>query len=448
MYVGEANTELTSLVRALDNLKKTSDRLLAEKPPDYKGVVEEIRQIADRLSRVAAAFPERFKESANDKAAPEPLKKYATESGPRFAEMKKQADAITDQVKKLGELKLDDLSQTLQARNSIVVLGPKDMRVLSFEQVWQTDPNVRRMVEQMADGGEIKPRFAGEQQVTSAILALTQENRPKVAFVRAGGPPLTQAGGMFGRSGPMSQVAARLREYNFDVVEKDLSGMWAMQSQMQGMPAAPEPSEEELKNAIWVVLGVPSQAAGPMGAPPSIAGKLTAHLKAGGSAMVLTSPQAEDMSPALAEYGIKVRPDALIVHEPVAGGDGAPGDMINEAQKNPYIFITNEYGKHMLAEPVRSLDMPLIAAVPVQVDEDRGRDAVGARARSDRAPAWGESNVEGGAERARREARPGHRHHRPAVRRRRGEEGRGRGARGGVRHVPLVHERHPRLPRP
>jgi len=74
---------------------------------------------------------------------------------------------------------------------------------------------------------------------------------------------------------------------------------------LQGMPAAPEPSEEELKGAIWVVLGVPSQAAGPMGAPPSIAGKLTAHLKVGGSAMVLTSPQAEDMSPALADYGIK-----------------------------------------------------------------------------------------------------------------------------------------------
>ena len=41
-------------------------------------------------------------------------------------------------------------------------------------------------------------------------------------------------------------VADRLREYNIEVLEKDISGQWqmqAMQMQMQGMPLAPEPSD-------------------------------------------------------------------------------------------------------------------------------------------------------------------------------------------------------------
>ena len=36
--------------------------------------------------------------------------------------------------------------------------------------------------------------------------------------------------------------------------------MWAMQAQMQQMPAAPEPSDEQIKDAVWIVLVVPDAA--------------------------------------------------------------------------------------------------------------------------------------------------------------------------------------------
>jgi hypothetical protein len=170
--------------------------------------------------------------------------------------------------------------------------------------------------------------------------------------------------------------------------------MWAMQSQMQGMPAAPEPSDDEIKNAIWVVIGSPAQGGGPMGPPPSIAPRVAAHLKAGGSAMILEMAQGEDLSSALSDYGIKVRPDAIIVHEPVPGGEGAPGDMINEAQRNPYIFITAEYGKHLLADPVRSLDMPLLAAVPVITTSTPGVTQWGLLPVPTERQAWGETKID------------------------------------------------------
>ena len=37
-----------------------------------------------------------------------------------------------------------------------------------------------------------------------------------------------------------------MRDYNFEVLEKDLTGQWAMQAQMLGQPSEPEPTDEQL----------------------------------------------------------------------------------------------------------------------------------------------------------------------------------------------------------
>src|SRR5205814_381630 len=152
-----------------------------------------------------------------------------------------------------GDLKLNDLKQSLKARNSILLMGEREWRVLPYERVWQAP----EIIPGLYSGEKPKKKFAGEQQITSAILSLTSSKKPKVVFVRAGGPPLATPE-IFGfqRGGPLSTVAERLREYNFDVLEKDLSGMWAMQAQMQQRFAPPEPSDEEIKDAVWIVIGM------------------------------------------------------------------------------------------------------------------------------------------------------------------------------------------------
>jgi hypothetical protein len=398
-WVNAAREQLRVSADALKKVDARIKRLLEQKPPNYKGAVTQVRQVMEEVSQFAAAIQQRFEETKEDAAAPPPVKAYAAESPARYAEIKKQADAFVAEVGKLGELKLDDLRQTLQAPDGIVVLGPKDMRVLSFEQIWRSDPDVRRMVAQAAEGAEIKPQFAGEQQITSAVLALTQEKKPKVAFVRGGGPPVAKGGNPFARGGaPLSQVAARLEEYNFEVLEKDLSGMWAMQARMQQMPAGPEPDDAAIADAVWVVIASRSAGGGPMGPPPSIAPRVAEHLKAGGSAMILMPPEGEDMSDALTEWGIRTRSDAIIVHQPVPAGDGPPGDMINEAQKNPFVFITSEYGQHLLA-PRAALDMPLIAAVPVGITPVQGVTQWSLLPVPNDPPAWGETALQGVADR-------------------------------------------------
>lgn len=387
-----ANQTVPDISAQLDKQREQYNKLLNQRPPNYKGATDAIEQGMDVLSQISARIVEDFKASKDDQKVPEPLRKYLTDSIPRFEAIKKAADDIKGRIAKLGELKLDELRQKLRERDAILVMGPKDMRTLSANDVWQTDPNVRRMLS--SSNGEIKPRFAGEQQVTSAVLALTAEKKPKVAFVRSGGPPLAQAGNPFmGPGGPLSTIADRLREYNFEVVEKDLSGMWAVQQQMQqrGMPPTPEPTDEEIKDAIWIAVSIPS------GPTPTgnadMAPKLAEHLKNGASALVLVEPEGDALSSALNEWGVSVRSNAMVVHETVQTSEAGAADWINQAQRMPQIFILNSYGNHLLAKPLAGLDFLSAGAAPVEFSPKQGYEGTSLLPVPTALQTWGETSL-------------------------------------------------------
>jgi hypothetical protein len=99
------------------------------------------------------------------------------------------------------------------------------------------------------------------------------------------------------------------------------------------------------------------------------------------------------MAQALEEWGVKVRTDAIAVHEPVPNVP-ATGDIVEDAQRMPYIFIVNEYGNHMLAKPLRSLDGLLIPIVPVSVEKKQGYKSEPLVPVPQTLKVWGETNVE------------------------------------------------------
>ena len=168
--------------------------------------------------------------------------------------MKKIADASIEKESKLGELKVDQLEQALAVEDPILVLGDDEWRILSKSQVWQDDTDFRAV----SANGKVKPIFGGEQQITTAIYSLENPTKKKICFVRGGGEPLTTHGfPPFIPNGAMSNLAERLREYNFEVTEKDLSGQWACRSETRQMPTAPEPTDDQIKDALWVVIDVP-----------------------------------------------------------------------------------------------------------------------------------------------------------------------------------------------
>ncbi len=401
--IGEAVRSVDSVTKELGDLQTQIDKAMKQRPPNYKGATDAIRRKLDSdvsplLGQMIAAFervpgmvpktqpatqpstqpstgpttapsatPELTeRERRLLERIPAPILAYLRESLPRYREMKRLSDEVSKQIAGLGDLKLDDLRQQLRERDAILVLGPDEMRSLPFQQVWQIDPDVRQFLRAGGTTETIKPKFAGEQQVTTAVLAVTTKKKPKVVFVRPGGPPFTSSGSPFQRSGPYNRVAQRLREYNFDVKEKDLSGMWAMQNRGM-MPPEPEPTDEEMKDAVWVVIDVPNQQQGMMPTSAPVAERLAAHLDAGGSALVLAVPRAPDLASALDKWGLKLRVDASAAHD-VPPATGAPdADLVQQLMRRPDLFVTNQYGNHMITKPIRSLDTVTVFDVPVQI---------------------------------------------------------------------------------
>ena len=379
--------------RRLSRSEERIKRLLATKPPDYKAAVESVNDAMELFSQSAGGVVENFNAAKDDPKVPEALRQYMAASVPQYEKIRKLADDQVAKIKALGELKLDDLRQKLREQNAILVLGPNDMRSLSFNQVWTTDNEELR---RMQPGAEPRAQFAGEQQVTAAILSLASETKPKVVFVRPGGAPLTSPGfPPFVPGGPFSDIADRLRDYNFEVLEKDLSGMWAMQAQMRGQPAEPEPSDEEIKDAVWIVISMPQQQAGPMGAPPpSIAPKVAEHLKNGGSALTLFLPNGEDLSEALKPWGVSVDTNAIIVHEQLESISGPTANFIEEAKRIPFIFVLNQYGDHLLTQPLRALDGLILPMLPVRTTAADGYKATPLLPTPTDLKVWAERDVE------------------------------------------------------
>jgi hypothetical protein len=221
----------------------------------------------------------------------------------------------------------------------------------------------------------------------------------KVCFIRNGGPPITEFGGR------LNSVADRLRDYNFDVSEKDLSGTWAMQAMQQQQEAAPEPSEQDIADAVWIVDGVPAQQNPMMGGPPpSSAAKIADHLAHGkhwvdgkqvdgGSAFLLFVQHGDDMTGAISPFGITARTDAMAVHPLIKSEGAPPTDIVAMAQHNPIFFTINDWGDHLITNSLTSLRGILIQAVPMQVKPTDGvtsKPLIPVPGAPSAPPCWGE----------------------------------------------------------
>jgi hypothetical protein len=381
---------LAELPPQLDKIVKDVDAQRTQKMPDYKGAADTIQTEAQRVADIAAQVSAAFGKFKDDPKTPAAVKQYMADSIPRWDAVKKEADSIAGEYKNLGELKLDDLRQKLRERDAILVMGPTDMRSLSFDQVWQPDTD-KKSYENQADTTTIKPKFAGEQQITSAILSLTAAKKPKVVFLRPGGAPLTTPGfPPFQQGGPFSKIAERLQDYNFDVLEKDMSGQYAMQAQMQGQQVQPDPTDDEIKDAVWIVLSTPTN---PQQPTPSIAPKLAEHLKNGGAALCLFMPNSDNLSDVLKDWGVTVRTDLLIVHEPVVTS-AESSDFVEQARKNPIVFVLNHYGDHLITKPLVSLDSALVPLLPVVTEPTPGYESTAIIPIPNTPKSWGEHNVD------------------------------------------------------
>jgi hypothetical protein len=378
----------------LDKIKRGVKEQLELKVPDYKGATEAIRSGLQNLVERADAVLKQFKTSTADaKTAPE-FKEYIASATPRYEEMKKVADELLKKITSLGELKqLDELSQN--KTNSVAILAENDLKVIPSSAIWKTDSNTSRMIEAE---GKVKSRFAGEQQISTALVTLTSKDKKRVAFIRSGGAPATLSLPMVGYQGYMSEVGDRLREYGMDVVEKDISGQWqmqAMQMQMQGMPLPPEATDEQIKNAVWVVQMTQQDPRMLMQNPSAgmLGPKLDEHLKNGGSALVLVDVQTEKMD-FLKDWGIQTRPEYIVVHEKIAPTGARSEDVGSDVQRQQPFFVLNEFGDHKVTQPLRSLDALFVPLIPVETVAAKGVKTTKILPVPTDPKSWGESDID------------------------------------------------------
>jgi ABC-type uncharacterized transport system len=386
---------IDQMPKDLDSTKQSIDRRLAAKHPDYKPATDAAQAAMSTMSQRAQALSDIAAKIKEQGKFPADFVTYLSTAAPRFDAMKKQADDISKEIDALGSLKVDDLTQSLKDPNPIVVMGKDDMRVLPYEQVWRTPQQPQMMLD--TDVGKIKPTFAGEQEISTAIYGLTAGKKPKVCIIRNGGAPLATPGfPPFQPGGPMSQVADRLRQYNFQVLEKDITGTYAMQAQMQGGQPEPEPSDDDIKDAVWVVLATPSPQQSPMGGPPpSMAPKVLDHINQGGSALILLAPQGEDFEPGLKDWGIDAHTNMVAVHALVKTSQAQGGDILEEALKYPFIFDLSKYGDAALAKPLASLKSFLVPLMPMRVVDAKDCKVTPMIPIPQDPPSWGDANLEG-----------------------------------------------------
>jgi hypothetical protein len=374
-YLQLAAFTVEQLPARLKRWQSSYSQDLKLKVPDYKKVTDQVsgnmQELSDTLNGVSRIF-DQFKA---DKTVAPSIRDYIVASAPRYAALKKQADDMVTAVKGLGDLKLDTLRDALQKKNCILIRGQKEWRMIPYDKIWKTDLKSR-------GNGSTRPQFAGEQMITTAILSLNSPTKPKVCFVRAGGPPITDYGSRF------NSIADRLKDYNFDVSEKDLSGTWAMQAMQQQQQPTPEPADSDIEDAVWVVDGVPAQSNPMMGGPPpGIASKIADHIEKGhhwengkkvegGSAFVmfLGSPSSvegdsskAEWTTALRPWGVVPRTDAMVMHEFIESEGEPDTNIVNIAQHNPIIFTFTEWGNSPITKPLDSLMGLLIQAIPIEI---------------------------------------------------------------------------------
>jgi len=109
--------------------------------------------------------------------------------------------------------------------------------------------------------------------------------------------------------------------------------------------------------------------------------------------MVLFEPQGDNLSGALDEWGVSVRTDAVAVHELVQS-DRQSGNLLEDIERIPFMFVMRDYGEHLLTRPLKSLDGLLFPLNIVQVQQRKGYTAMAILPVPTSPKAWGETNLQ------------------------------------------------------
>ena len=203
--------------------------------PDYTGVTSGLRTLYNAVQQIPKALDDfsAAQSAMLSKLRPD-VAQYFKEAADRYRPL---AEKVGSEAEKIASLPPFDLSRILQQYtpngNCILVDTAKDARMITFSDTW---PPAQSGAAPAKDDFSSR-EFNGEAKISSAILQLTQEEKPAVVFARFGGPPLF-FGGFQPNSppAPYMQMKDHLEDLNFTVHE------WDLAESMTPPPIDPKPS--------------------------------------------------------------------------------------------------------------------------------------------------------------------------------------------------------------
>lgn len=335
-------------VAQADRTEQTLKAIVESDIPAYTDGTSAIRNLSEDVKNLLESAIKAYREALERfEGLSEQTRAFLQDGRKRLGKVLARCRELTSKVDNLESLESQSLLFNLRQSNPVVVETGAGAKVLSFNTIW---PQV-----QTGPGRAATPRrtFAGEQKISSAILALSQEKKAVVVFVRWGGRA------SLGFRGHFSALAERLGEANFEVREWDV--------QKEDAP----PVVEDMSRSIWVILppqpGAPP-AGMPFARPPQISSKdkmkIEHHLNSGGRALFMMSPSNAMLGPPspfipkLKEYGIEVSPEVVAMW-----GPQAPNGTVRAID---YVSINEYESGHPIVESLGAFPSVFIQAVPVK----------------------------------------------------------------------------------
>ncbi len=250
------------LSQQLNQVKQSVASLTGDELPKYTAAVDAIKgvyeQIKSALSEGGKWMAKVDAWTKQNKVDPPKNVDFFKNAPQRYEPIIEEIQAQLDKAKDLPTLKLEELDRQIQP-DTVIVETEEEARVIGFDEMW---PPLRRGQFGQAQGSRFEDRRnAGEAEISSAVLQLTQKKQAAVVFVRHGGQPLFFGGMMMGGGqAPYGAAKERLEKANFLVKEWDVATK----------KEPPEFEEDKQPDrTIWVLLK-PEAAQPPQNMPPQM----------------------------------------------------------------------------------------------------------------------------------------------------------------------------------
>ncbi len=288
---------------------------------------------------------------------PPTLAAYFGDSTAKYKKMDADLKAYKDRITKLAPLKVNDVISNLD-KDTILILGNDAAKVVTANQIYTAT--------QSAGGGTSPKIFNGEQQISSALFAMSNPNKIKVVFVTVTPQNLL--------SGNYSDMQQLLQDNNFDVTE------WSPPAPPSpdnpSPPSTPPPAEG--KGVVWVVFTpeAPDQQAmmfgGGMPDAKPVLEATRRHMAEGGQVLFMADPAGMLSGAAgfayddlVKSFGINVQPKYTVwqLRDQVD-----PDTQQHISQPIPYVMI-DRFEKSQITDPIQSL--PTVFG-PIRTDAGAG----------------------------------------------------------------------------